>query len=119
MSNSMLTCPPGRPGPSSPGNLLTTQGCSGMRLATGGNAPDFTCWANIVVAHNVCSGSAANAWLQTRPKKKALVKTRRFILAARAAVTDPGFMTGWLAVDLQAALRSASSAQGLAKAARD
>jgi len=27
-------------------------------------------------------------------------------------------MTGWLAVDLQAALRSASSAQGLAKAAR-
>src|SRR5450755_8003 len=79
----MLSCPPGRPGPSSPGNLLTTQGCSGMRLATGGNAPDFTCSANIGVSCKVGSGSAAKASLQTRPKKKALVKTRRFIIRLR------------------------------------
>src|SRR5260370_2500194 len=81
----MLSWPPGRPGPSSPGNLLTTQGCWGMGVARGGNAPDLPRSANIGVSCRVGSGSAAKAWLQIRPKKKALVKTRRFIIRLRVA----------------------------------
>ena len=46
----MLSWPPCLPGPSPPANRLTIWGCCGMRLSTGGRAPDFTCSTRLGVS---------------------------------------------------------------------
>src|SRR5437868_10253667 len=76
----MLIWPPAWPGPSLPAKWLTIEGWAGMRLSTGGRAPDFTLSASIGVSCIAGSGSAFAKRGARRAAADAAVKKRRFIL---------------------------------------
>src|SRR6185437_16265918 len=89
----MLIWPPERPGPSEPEKWVTIDGCRGMRLSTGGRAPDFTRSANIGVSCILGSGSASAKDGRQNARATAAVKNRRFISEPRYSAFAPDDFT--------------------------
>src|SRR3954462_4554902 len=88
----MVTWPPERPGPSGPAKRVTMEGACGMRLSTGGRAPDFTCSARIGVSCRAGSGSAQANDGHQRPSATAVNK--RLFMSNLASHSSLGLRAG-------------------------